>query len=74
MGGEGQGHARAMSLADWLLVLAKCTVPAFFVAASGTVAIPVNKALGDGEGAEFFRKARSHHVWPRAAPFHKSKY
>jgi len=43
--------------ADWLLVLAKCTVPAFFVAASGAVAIPVNKALGDGEGAEFFRKA-----------------
>ena len=60
--------------ADWLLVLAKCTVPAFFVAASGAVAIPVNNALGDGEGAEFFRKARSHHVWPRAAPFHKSKY
>ncbi|EOD20043.1 hypothetical protein EMIHUDRAFT_451068 [Emiliania huxleyi CCMP1516] len=48
--------------ADWLLVLAKCTVPAFFVAASGAVAIPVNKALGDGEGAEFFRKARSHHA------------
>mmetsp|Transcript_44483 Transcript_44483/g.144392 ORF Transcript_44483/g.144392 Transcript_44483/m.144392 type:complete len:155 (-) Transcript_44483:1306-1770(-) len=44
--------------ADWLLVLAKCTVPALFVAASGAAAIPVNNALGDGEGAEFFRTAR----------------
>ena len=44
--------------AYWLLVLAKCTVPALFVAASGAAAIPVNNALGDGEGAEFFRTAR----------------
>ncbi|EOD19631.1 hypothetical protein EMIHUDRAFT_255630, partial [Emiliania huxleyi CCMP1516] len=55
--------------ADWLLVLAKCTVPALFVAASGAAAIPVNNALGDGEGAEFFRKARSHHVGLAQLPF-----
>lgn len=42
---------------DWLLVIAKCSVPAIFVALSGAIAIPVNRAIGDGEGAEFFQKA-----------------
>uniref|UniRef100_A0A7S0L2J9 Uncharacterized protein n=1 Tax=Coccolithus braarudii TaxID=221442 RepID=A0A7S0L2J9_9EUKA len=42
---------------DWLLVLAKCTVPAIMVGLSGLVAIPLNRALGEGEHADFVREA-----------------